>query len=98
MEISQVISPCLWYDGHAEAAADFYVSVFPNSKIDHILKSDGDWPGGKAGDAILVSFTIAGQQFQALNGGPNVPFSDAVSLSIACKDQTEVDRYWDALS
>lgn len=97
MEITQIISPCLWYDGQAESAAEFYVAAFPNSHIDSVMKSGGGWPGGKAGDTILVSFSIAGQQFQAVNGGPNVPFNEAVSLSIACKDQAEVDRYWDAL-
>jgi predicted 3-demethylubiquinone-9 3-methyltransferase (glyoxalase superfamily) len=98
MEISQIISPCLWYDGKAEEAAALYVSVFPDSRIDEVLKSSADWPNGKAGDVILVSFTIAGMQFQALNGGPDETFNNAVSLSIACDNQAEVDHYWEALT
>ncbi len=98
METKQVISPCLWYDGKAEEAAALYVSVFPNSRIDYVLKSDTDWPGGKAGDAILVGFTIAGMHYQALNGGPNEPFNNAVSMSITCDNQDEVDYYWEALA
>lgn len=97
MKIAQKIEPCLWYDGNAEEAANFYVSVFPNSQIDDVLRSALDWPAGKAGDAILVSFTIAGLKFLALNGGSDEPFNNSVSLSINCEDQAEVDHYWDAL-
>jgi len=97
MQSDQVLSPCLWYDGQAEEAAEFYVSVFPDSHIDDVLRSQADWPGGKAGDAVLVSFTLAGLPYQALNGGPDQPFNESVSLSIACDDQAEVDYYWDAL-
>lgn len=98
MEISQKIEPCLWFDGKAEEAAKFYVSIFPDSHMGAVLNSPADWPAGKAGDVILVSFTIAGMKFQALNGGPNTPFSEAVSMSITCADQAEVDYYWDALT
>jgi predicted 3-demethylubiquinone-9 3-methyltransferase (glyoxalase superfamily) len=97
-QTNQILSPCLWYDGKAEEAAEFYVSVFPNSRIDKVLKSPCDWPAGKAGDAILVSFTLAGMQYQALNGGPNEPFNNSVSLSITCENQAEVDHYWEALT
>jgi predicted 3-demethylubiquinone-9 3-methyltransferase (glyoxalase superfamily) len=98
MEIKQKLSPCLWYDRKAEEAAALYVSIFPDSRVDDILKSHSDWPGGKAGDAVLVRFTIAGMQCQALNGGPDVPFNDSVSLTIYCEDQQEVDHYWQALT
>jgi predicted 3-demethylubiquinone-9 3-methyltransferase (glyoxalase superfamily) len=94
----QKISPCLWFDGCAEQAARFYTSVFPDSRIDHIAKSAVDYPGGKAGDVIMVEFTLAGLSYQALNGGPHDKFNDAISLSVVCKDQEEVDRLWDALT
>ena len=92
------IAPCLWFDDRAEEAARFYTFVFHDSSIDHVTRSAVDWPGGRAGDVIVVDFTIAGQRYQGLNGGPGEPFNDSVSLSVACKDQAEVDRYWDALT
>ena len=97
MKITQKIEPCLWYDGKAEEAANFYVSVFPDSQVDGVVRSALDWPAGKAGDAILVSFTIAGMQFLALNGGPDEPFNNSVSMSVTCEDQEEVNYYWDSL-
>ncbi len=98
MAATQKISPCLWFDGRAEEAARFYTANFPDSRIDHVQRSPVDYPGGKAGDVLLVEFTLAGQRYQALNGGPHDPFNDAISLSVTCKDQAEVDRYWDALT
>lgn len=98
MQSNQILSPCLWYDGKAEEAAEFYVSVFPNSRIDKVLRSPSDWPAGKAGDAILVSFKLAGMPYQAMNGGPNEPFNNSVSLSITCENQAQVDHYWEALT
>lgn len=98
MELKQKISPCLWFDGEAEEAARFYTSTFPDSRIDHVEKSSIDWPGGKAGDVILVEFTLAGLSYQALNGGPHDGFNNAISLSVVCVDQTEVDRLWGALT
>jgi predicted 3-demethylubiquinone-9 3-methyltransferase (glyoxalase superfamily) len=98
MRGAQKISPCLWFDGRAEEAAHFYISIFPDSHIDHVSRSGLDYPGGKAGDVILVEFTLAGQGYQALNGGPHDPFNDAISLSVSCADQAEVDRLWDALT
>ena len=92
------IAPCLWFDNQAQEAARFYTSVFPDSSIDHVARSPIDTPGGQAGDVILVAFTIAGHQYQALNAGPSDPFNNRVSLSVACKDQAEVDRYWEALT
>ena len=93
------IAPCLWFNGQAEEAARFYVSVFPNSKIDRVMTAPLDTPGGvKAGDVLFVEFTLDGQPFQALNGGPNFTFSEAISLSVPCPDQALVDRLWDALT
>lgn len=100
MTESQKIAPCLWFDGKAEEAAEFYVSTFRDSYIEHKLGSPSDWPAGKAGDIILVTFVLAGQHYQALNGGPNEngKFNESVSLSVICEDQAEVDRYWEALT
>ncbi|HVO48438.1 MAG TPA: VOC family protein [Steroidobacteraceae bacterium] len=98
MSAQHKITPCLWFDGRAEEAARLYTSVFPDSRIDQLQRSTSDWPGGKAGGVILVEFTLAGFPCQALNGGPHVTFNDAISLSVSCKDQGEVDRYWDALT
>jgi predicted 3-demethylubiquinone-9 3-methyltransferase (glyoxalase superfamily) len=98
MSTKQKISPCLWFDGNAEEAARFYTSVFPDSRIDHVERSSIDYPGGKAGDVILVEFTLAALSYQALNGGPHDKFNDAISLSVSCKDQAEVDRIWNALT
>jgi predicted 3-demethylubiquinone-9 3-methyltransferase (glyoxalase superfamily) len=95
-QISTIV-PCLWFDGRALEAAEFYVSLFPDSHIDRILRSSIDTPGAKTGDSLLIEFTLAGKQYQALNGGPHHPFNDAISLSVLCGDQTEVDRLWDAL-
>ncbi len=95
---SEKISPCLWFDGRAEEAAAFYVSVFPDSRIDRVVKSALDTPGAKSGCVILVEFTLKGQSFKALNGGPHDAFNDAISLFINCADQAEVDRLWDSLT
>jgi predicted 3-demethylubiquinone-9 3-methyltransferase (glyoxalase superfamily) len=91
------IAPCLWFDGQAEEAARFYVSVFPNSSIDTVsYYSEGmHLP---AGTVLLVELTLNGQRFQALNGGPQFTFSEAISFSVPCADQAEVDRYWEVLS
>jgi predicted 3-demethylubiquinone-9 3-methyltransferase (glyoxalase superfamily) len=98
MTTIQTITPCLWFDGNAEEAVQFYVSIFDDSRIHHKMVNHDAWPGGKAGDVVVIEFEIAGQRYQALNGGPNEPFNDRVSLSVCCKDQAEVDRYWDALT
>ena len=92
------ISTCLWFANDAEAAARFYVSLVPGSGIEHVQHSPGDWPGGAAGEVILVSFTLAGQRFQALNGGTPAQYGTAASISVACPDQAEVDRLWAALT
>jgi predicted 3-demethylubiquinone-9 3-methyltransferase (glyoxalase superfamily) len=92
------ISPCLWFDrGKAEEAARFYTSLFPDSRIDKVVPAAGDNPSTKAGEALTVEFTIAGNKYIGLNGGPDFPFTEAISLYVDCKDQAEVDHYWDAL-
>ena len=92
------ISPCLWFRGEAEEAAKFYVSLLPDSRIDRIHKSVVDTPGIKEGSVLLVEFTLAGQSYQALNGNSNCEFTHAVSFSVSCVDQGEVDRLWSRLS
>ena len=91
------ITPCLWFDGEAEEAAKFYTAIFPNSSIDTISRSPADNPSTPAGAVLTVDFTLDGAKFIGLNGGPDFRFSEAISFSIDCEDQTEVDRYWDAL-
>ena len=72
------ITPCLWFDGNAEAAAKFYVSLFPDSHVDAVHRAPSDYPSGKAGDVLLVEFTLMGQPFTALNGGPMFRFNEAI--------------------
>lgn len=91
------IAPCLWFDGEAEEAARFYVSLLPDSRIDRVQSNVCDSPGGKAGTVLVVEFTLAGQRFLALNGGTRFEYTHAVSFHIDCADQAEVDRLWDAL-
>lgn len=91
------ISPCLWFNGEAEAAANFYVSLLPGSKIEIVQKNIIDGPSGKAGTVLLVEFTLAGQRFMALNGGMRMDYTHAISFKIDCADQAEVDRLWDGL-
>jgi predicted 3-demethylubiquinone-9 3-methyltransferase (glyoxalase superfamily) len=92
------VSTCLWFGKDAEAAVRFYVSLVPDSSVNHILHSPGDWPGGEAGDVIMVTFTRGGQSFQALNGGAPANYGTAASISVECADQAEVDRLWTALT
>ena len=91
------ITPCLWFDKQAEEAARFYTTLFPDSHIDEVSRAPGDHPSTQAGDVLLVWFTLAGTRFTAVNGGPQFPFTEAVSFQIDCADQAEVDRYWEAL-
>jgi predicted 3-demethylubiquinone-9 3-methyltransferase (glyoxalase superfamily) len=91
--------PCLWFDGQAEEAAQLYTSVFPNSSIDQVTHYGPDMPPPmKEGDVLTVDFTLDGQPYTALNGGPQFRFSEAVSFQIVCADQEESDRYWDRLT
>jgi predicted 3-demethylubiquinone-9 3-methyltransferase (glyoxalase superfamily) len=90
--------PCLWFDGKAEEAAEFYTRLLPDSQVDKVWRSPAETPSGPAGMVLTVDFTLAGQRMQALNGGPEFRFNEAVSFVIECDDQAEVDRLWDALS
>ncbi|MGZ5931075.1 MAG: VOC family protein [Rhizomicrobium sp.] len=93
----QKISPCLWFDKEAEEAAAFYTSIFPNSRIGKVSRyaEGGRMPKGTA---MVVAFVLDGVEFLALNGGPVFKFSEAVSFSISCKTQADVDHYWSKLS
>ena len=91
------ISPCLWFNGEAEEAANLYVSLLPDSRIETVQKNTVDGPSGKAGTVLVVEFTLAGQRFMALNGGMRFEYTHAISFKIDCADQAEVDRLWDAL-
>jgi predicted 3-demethylubiquinone-9 3-methyltransferase (glyoxalase superfamily) len=92
------ITPCLWFDGNAEEAANFYVTLLPGSRVDTVSRSPADTPSTPAGAVLLVDFTLAGQHFMGLNGGPQFPFTEAISFVIDCADQAEVDRLWNALT
>ncbi len=92
------IAPCLWFDGNAEEAVDFYASLMPDSRLDRVMRAPTDYPGGKAGGVVAIDFTIGGDPFVALNGGPHYSFTPAVSFFVTCEDQSEVDRLWAALS
>ncbi|MGE0221725.1 MAG: VOC family protein [Acetobacteraceae bacterium] len=96
--MSTRITPCLWFDGDAEEAVTFYVSLFPDSRIDLVQRNPMDSPAGAAGSVLIVAFTLGGRSFQALNGGRKAEYTWAMSLSVDCADQAEVDRYWAALS
>jgi predicted 3-demethylubiquinone-9 3-methyltransferase (glyoxalase superfamily) len=92
------ITPCLWFDGKAEEAAHFYVSLFPDSHVDAVQRAPSDYPSGKAGDVLMVEFTLMGRPFTGLNGGPHFRFNEAISFQIPVETQAEVDRFSDALS
>jgi predicted 3-demethylubiquinone-9 3-methyltransferase (glyoxalase superfamily) len=92
------ITPCLWFDGNAEEAADFYASLFPDSRVDAVRRSPGDYPAGKAGNVLMVEFTLMGRPFTGLNGGPHFKFNEAISFQVPVETQEEVDRLSDALS
>jgi predicted 3-demethylubiquinone-9 3-methyltransferase (glyoxalase superfamily) len=101
MPLQQRITPCLWFDNQAEEAANFYVSIFKNSKITGISRYSEvgqEVHHRPAGSVMTVSFELDGQTFTALNGGPVFRFNEAVSLQINCDSQEEVDYYWDKLS
>lgn len=92
----QKISPFLWFNGQAEEAANHYVNVFKNAKINHVARYGENMPM-PAGTAMTVSFELDGLKFTALNGGPHFTFNESVSFVIDCKDQDEVDYYWESL-
>ena len=93
----QNITPCLWFDTDGEDAANFYTSIFPNSEIRHIERYGSAGPRPE-GTVMTVNFELDGQEFLALNGGPQFEFSEAISFQVSCKDQDEVDKYWNELS
>jgi predicted 3-demethylubiquinone-9 3-methyltransferase (glyoxalase superfamily) len=95
------IAPCLWFDTQAEEAARFYCSIFPNSGIDsisHYSKEGVESHRRPEGSVMFVAFTLDGQKFNGLNGGPQFKFSEAVSFMVYCKDQAEIDHYWSKLT
>lgn len=92
----QRIMPCLWFDGRAEEAAEFYTSIFRDSKVGKIARY-GEGGPGTPGSVMTVTFEIAGQEFLGLNGGPQFQFSPAISFVVHCKNQRQVDYYWDRL-
>jgi predicted 3-demethylubiquinone-9 3-methyltransferase (glyoxalase superfamily) len=91
------ITPCLWFDGEGEAAAELYTGLFPDSRITDVARVGPAGPGPE-GSVLTVSFELNGRPFLALNGGPQYRFTEAVSFQVFCDSQEEVDRYWDALS
>ena len=92
------ITPNLWFDGNAEEAATFYVSLLPDSRVDNVYRSPADNPSTPEGAVLIVDFTVAGQKLTGINGGPQFSFTEAVSFAVDCDDQAEVDRLWDALT
>ena len=97
MSTMSKIAPCLWFDGVAEEAARFYTSIFPDSRVDRVDRAAADNPSVRKDEVLTVEFTLDGRPFIGLNGGPDFKFTEAISFSIDCADQAEVDRYWDAL-
>ena len=91
------LTTCLWFNGNAREAATFYASIFPDSSVQDNWIAPTDTPGNKQGDEVVVNFKIFGQNFIGLNGGPQFPHSEAISFQIPCKDQKEIDSYWDLL-
>jgi predicted 3-demethylubiquinone-9 3-methyltransferase (glyoxalase superfamily) len=90
------ITPCLWFDNNLEEAAQFYTSIFPNSSIENLIRYTEAGPG-TPGEVVYGTFVLDGNRFLAINGGPAFQFSEAVSFMVNCKDQAEVDYYWERL-
>ena len=95
--MSGTITTCLWFDTEGEEAAEFYCSVIPDSQVTDVTRYGESFPD-RAGTAMTVSFELDGRPYVALNGGPQFKFNESVSFQIACEDQAEVDRYWNALT
>jgi predicted 3-demethylubiquinone-9 3-methyltransferase (glyoxalase superfamily) len=93
---SSRIQPCLWFDDNLEEAAHFYTGIFPNSSIGHMSRYTDAGPG-EPGTVMAGEFTLDGVTFRGINGGPAFSFNEAISFSVSCKDQSEVDYYWDSL-
>jgi predicted 3-demethylubiquinone-9 3-methyltransferase (glyoxalase superfamily) len=92
------ITPNLWFDMNAEEAAEFYVDLFPDSHIDRVVRSPAENPSTGKGEVVTVEFTLLGQPFVGINGGPRYSFTEAVSFNIDCEDQAEIDYYWNVLT
>ena len=99
--LTQKVTPCLWFDTQAEEAANFYTSVFANSRIKQISRygnAGQDVHGKQPGSVMMVAFELEGQTFTALNGGPQFKFSEAISFQVMCDSQDEIDHFWEKLS
>jgi 2-polyprenyl-6-hydroxyphenyl methylase/3-demethylubiquinone-9 3-methyltransferase len=95
--MSKKITTVLWFDHVGEEAANFYVTLLPDSHVDNVIRSPGDNPSGKEGDVLVIDFTLAGQKYSALNGGPMFKPNESVSFMIVTEDQAETDRLWNAI-
>ena len=92
------LTTCLWFNGNAREAANFYASIFPDSSIQDNWVAPTETPGNKQGEEVVVNFSAFGQNFIGLNGGPQFPHSEAISFQIPCADQNEIDKYWEVLT
>ncbi len=92
------LTTCLWFNGQAREAANFYASIFPNSSVEGNWIAPTDTPGNEQGTEVVVNFKIFGQDFIGLNGGPQFTHSEAISFQIPCTDQAEIDNYWELLT